>query len=50
MFRDERLAISLVHIESDPLDVAGAEILDEVLRRLVAATAAADLLASLSVV
>lgn len=50
MIHDERLAISVVHIESDPLDLASTAILDEVLLRLVAATTTAELLASLSLV
>jgi hypothetical protein len=43
MFRDERLAVSIVHIEATRLDPPRVAMLDEVLRRLVAATAAAEL-------
>ena len=48
MVYDTRLDISVVCVEASPADAWKVALLDEVLRRLVAATTAAELLASLT--
>jgi hypothetical protein len=48
MIRDELLGISVIHLEAERPDAVRAAILDEVMRRLVAITTAAELVATLS--
>jgi hypothetical protein len=48
MIYDERLDISIVCVEAIPIDAWKVALVDEVMRRLVAATTAAELLESLA--
>jgi hypothetical protein len=48
MIRDELLGVSVVHVEAERPDAVLGAILDEVMRRLVAGTTAAELVTALS--